>query len=77
LERAVEGYLLQKAEGKVAVSRVPNAEHPSTGSGQALGHPDKTLDQMFGPEGNPATANLFKIIACLQEHEGVRLQVVA
>jgi DNA-binding phage protein len=36
----------------------------------------KTLHQMFGPRGNPTAANLFKIIACLQEHEGVRLQVV-
>jgi hypothetical protein len=25
----------------------------------------------------PAATNLFNIIACLQEHEGVRLQVVA
>jgi DNA-binding phage protein len=37
----------------------------------------KTLHQMFGPKGNPTAANLFNIIACLQEHEGVRLQVVA
>lgn len=37
----------------------------------------KTLHQMFGPKGNPTTAHLFKVIACLQEHEGVRLQVVA
>jgi DNA-binding phage protein len=37
----------------------------------------KTLHQMFGPRGNPTAANLFKIIACLQEHEEVRLRVVA
>jgi DNA-binding phage protein len=37
----------------------------------------KTLHQMFGPKGNPTASNLFKIIACLQEHEGFRLQVVA
>jgi len=37
----------------------------------------KTLHQMFGPKGNPTTANLFNIIACLQEQEGVRLRVVA
>jgi hypothetical protein len=35
------------------------------------------VHQMFGPKGNPTAANLFNIIACLQEHEGVRLQVVA
>lgn len=37
----------------------------------------KTLHQMFGPRGNPTAANLFKILACLQAHEGVHLQVVA
>jgi DNA-binding phage protein len=37
----------------------------------------KTLHQMFGPKGNPTASNLFKIIASLQEREGVRLQVVA
>ena len=37
----------------------------------------KTLHQMFGPKGNPTAANLFNVVACLQEHEGVRLQVVA
>jgi hypothetical protein len=37
----------------------------------------KTLHQTFGPEGNPTATNLFNIIACLPEHEGVRLQVVA
>jgi DNA-binding phage protein len=37
----------------------------------------KTLHQMFGPRGNPTAANLFRIIACLQEQEGVRLRVVA
>jgi len=35
----------------------------------------KTLHQMFGPKGNPTAANLFNIIACLQEQEGVRLRV--
>jgi len=30
-----------------------------------------------GPKGNPTGANLFNIIACLQEQEGVRLRVVA
>jgi DNA-binding phage protein len=37
----------------------------------------KSLHQMFGPKGNPTAANLFNIIAVLQEHEGVKLQVVA
>lgn len=37
----------------------------------------KTLHQMFGPKGNPTAANLFHIIGCLQEEEGVKLRVVA
>jgi hypothetical protein len=37
----------------------------------------KTLHPIFGPKGNPTAANLFNIIACLQEHEGMKLQVVA
>lgn len=37
----------------------------------------KTLHQMFGPKGNPTAANLFLILACLQEQEGVKLRVVA
>lgn len=37
----------------------------------------KTLHQMFGPKGNPTAANLFRIIASLQEQEGVQLRVVA
>jgi hypothetical protein len=30
-----------------------------------------------GPKGNPTAANLFNVVACLQEYEGVRLQVVS
>jgi DNA-binding phage protein len=37
----------------------------------------KSLPPMFGPQGNPTAANLFNVVACLQEHEGVKLQVVA
>ena len=35
----------------------------------------KTLHQMLGPKGNPTATNLFEIVAYLQRHEGVRLQV--
>jgi hypothetical protein len=37
----------------------------------------KTRHQIFGPKGNPTAVNLFNIIACLQENEGVQLKVVA
>ena len=35
----------------------------------------KSLMRMLSPQGNPQAKNLFKIIASLQEHEGVRLKV--
>lgn len=37
----------------------------------------KSIHQMLGPNGNPTAANLFNILACLQEYEGIKLQVVA
>jgi hypothetical protein len=33
--------------------------------------------KVWEPKANPAAANLFNIMACLQEQEGVRLRVVA
>ena len=33
--------------------------------------------RMFGPGGNPQARNLFEVIACLQEREGLRLEVRA
>jgi DNA-binding phage protein len=35
----------------------------------------KTLHQMFGPNGNPTTNNLFEIVAYLQRAEGVRFEL--
>jgi hypothetical protein len=32
-------------------------------------------ESSFGPKGNPTAANLFNIIACLQQQEVVGLQV--
>lgn len=37
----------------------------------------KNLMRMLGPNGNPQTRNLFRIIGCLQEREGVDLEVHA
>lgn len=39
------------------------------------GTPEKSLLRMFGPNGNPTAANLSRIFAHLQRHEGVTLQV--
>ena len=37
--------------------------------------PTKSLMRMFGPNGNPQSTNLFGIIAHIQRHEGIHLNV--
>ena len=37
----------------------------------------RSLMRMLGPNGNPQARNLFEIIGCLQEREGVHLEVRA
>ena len=37
----------------------------------------KSLMRMFGPNGNPQARNLFEVIRCLQEREGLSLKVRA
>ena len=37
----------------------------------------KSLMRMLGPHGNPQARNLFAIIGCLQEREGLHLKVQA
>ena len=37
----------------------------------------KSLMRMFGPNGNPQVRNLFEIISCLQDREGLHLKVQA
>ncbi len=37
--------------------------------------PPKSLMRMFGPAGNPRARNLFKVISCIQQHEGVQIEV--
>lgn len=40
-----------------------------------VGTPSKSLHRMFGPHGNPHSANLFGVISILQQAERVRLEV--
>ena len=35
----------------------------------------KTLMRMLGPRGNPQARNLFRILAYLIRHEGIRLEL--
>jgi len=41
------------------------------------GTPEKSLIRMFGPRGNPTAANLFSVLAHLQQRAGVRLHVAS
>jgi DNA-binding phage protein len=78
LSDAVESLLAGEAAlGRVILRDFINATLGFPALAERTGIHVKTLHQMFGPKGNPTAANLFNIIACLQEHEGVRLQVVA
>lgn len=43
--------------------------------GKLTGKSPKSLMRMLSAEGNPRADNLFEIIACLQESEGVHLEV--
>ena len=43
--------------------------------GAQTGKSPKSLMHMFSPNGNPRTQNLFRIIECLQRHEGVKFRV--
>ena len=45
--------------------------------GGLTGKSPKSLMRMFGPNGNPQARNLFEIIGCLQEREGLHLRVQA
>ena len=78
LRDAVEALLSgESALGREILRDFINATIGFPGLSEQTGIHVKTLHQMFGPKGNPTAANLFNIVACLQEHEGVRLRVVA
>src|ERR1035437_799794 len=78
LSDAVEALLAGEAAlGREILRDFINATLGFPALAEKTGIHVKTLHQMFGPKGNPTAANLFNIIACLQENEGVRLQVVA
>jgi len=78
LRDAVEALLAGEAAlGREILRDFINATLGFPALAEKTGIHAKTLHQMFGPKGNPTAANLFNIIACLQENEGVQLKVVA
>ena len=43
--------------------------------GTLTNKPPKSLMRMFGPAGNPHARNLFDVISCIQQYEGIQLEV--
>jgi DNA-binding phage protein len=84
-EPAFGSALLEEAaqcmlNGEIAVARnlVRDVIKGSMGYAELsrrTGTPEKSLVRMFGPNGNPTAANLSRVFAHLQRHEGVSLQV--
>ena len=78
LRDAIEAFLAAEAAlGREILRDFINATVGFPALARKTGIHVKTLHQMFGPRGNPTATNLFHIINCLQEQEGVQLRVVA
>lgn len=63
--------------GKVVIRDYINATIGFEQLGSLTERQPKGLMRMFSPTGNPQARNLFEVIACLQDLEGVHLEVTA
>lgn len=61
--------------GKVVLRDYINATVGFEELGSRTERQPKSLMRMFGPGGNPQARNLFQVIACLQDREGIKLTV--
>jgi len=61
--------------GKAVLRDFVNATLGFRELGGLTGKSPKSLMRMLGPDGNPQARNLFEIIGCLQQREGLRLTV--
>ena len=78
LKEGVECLLAGDAgTGKAVLRDYINATIGFRELGEQTGKSPKSLMRMLGPDGNPQARNLFEIIGCLQEREGLRLTVRA
>ena len=78
LEEGVECLLAGDVEtGKSVLRDYVNAMIGFRELGGLTDKSPKSLMRMLGPQGNPQARNLFEIIGCLQEHEGLHLKVRA
>ena len=63
--------------GKAVLRRYVNGTIGFTALGKEMNRSPKSLMRMLGPDGNPQARNLFELVAILQKHEGVRLELRA
>ena len=78
LKEGVECLLSGNVDtGKAILRDYINATIGFQELGGLTGKSPKSLMRMFGPNGNPQARNLFEVIGCLQECEGLQLKVEA
>ena len=78
LREAIECLLAGDIEtGKIVLRDYINATIGFEELASRIDKPSKNVMRMFGSKGNPQARNLFDVIQCLQEHEGIRLEVHA
>ena len=78
LQEGVEYLLSGDVDtGKVVLRDYINATMGFERLGSLTERQPKGLMRMFSPSSNPQARNLFEVIACLQDHEGVHLEVKA
>jgi DNA-binding phage protein len=76
LREAIDCLLVGDVEtGKTVLRDYINATIGFTQLSRAVHIPSKSIMRMLGPSGNPRAQNIFEIVAILQRHEGIRLQV--
>lgn len=78
LKEGVECLLAGDIEaGKIILRDYINATIGFKKLGLVIDRPPKSLMRMFGPAGNPHARNIFEVIAHIQRHEGLHLEVSA
>lgn len=78
LQEGIECLLAGDMEtGKIILRDYINATIGFEELGSRTARSPKSLMRMFGPAGNPQARNLFEVISCIQQHEGVQLEVKA
>src|SRR6516164_5218572 len=78
LVEGIESFLNgDVATGKAVLRDYINATIGFGEVAEAMHHSTKSIMRMLGPAGNPTAANLFELVAYLQQKEHVHLQVKA